>query len=96
MPMAYCSRVAPRFSNFAAATAAPMPAVMPVCDHATVPRAGGTEIAFDSRHVISMPSATASNRSAPLTGRRSANASAAVATGPAGCTTASACVSSYE
>ena len=35
--MAYCSRVASRFSNFAAATAAPMPAVMPVCDHATVP-----------------------------------------------------------
>ena len=57
MPMAYCSRVASSFSSLAAATAAPMPAAMPVCDQATVPFAGGTEIAFDSRQVISMPSA---------------------------------------
>ncbi|MEJ0019987.1 MAG: hypothetical protein WDN25_26250 [Acetobacteraceae bacterium] len=92
--MAYCSRVASSRSSLPAATAAPMPAVMPVCDQATVPFAGGTEIAFDSRHVHLDAEC---QRQQEVGARRrpdSASASAAAATGPAGCTTAWACVSS--
>src|SRR5436190_13895923 len=78
----------------AAAKAAPMPHVTPVCDQAISPLAGATEMALERRHTTSMPSMNAANASARVTGCVSATASTAPRTGPLGCTIASAWVSS--
>ena len=53
-------------------------------DQAMLPLAGGTVTALHSRHSASTPSANAARKSAPPTGRRSARARMAVATGPDG------------
>ena len=89
-------RAVPRSSCIrrAAAKAAPMPHVTPVCDQAISPLAGATEMALERRHTASMPSMKAASASAPVTGCISATASTAAITGPLGCTIASAWVSS--